>query len=253
MANLQKLVIIGGGEILKAETLILDRETVKLSGKKHPKLLVIPTASSDSENYCDAVKKYFGGKLGCRIDLLLLLKQSLSKKVIKEKILGSDIIYVGGGNTLMMMNVWRRAGVDKLLKAAFRKGIVLSGVSAGSICWFSFGLSDSRRFKNPKADFIRVSGLGLIDALHNPHYHSANYQKEKDRRPDLRKMLKKSGDVGIAVDDHCAIKVLGDKYQVIASRTGANTYKVFWKNGKYFEELIRKKSVFSPLKGLLSK
>ena len=165
MKSLKKLVIIGGGEIRKSESLSLDRETIKLTGKKHPKLLFIPTASSDHEGYCDAVKKHFGGKLGCRIDQLCLLKQRYSKKVIKEKILGSDIIYVGGGNTLMMMNTWRRTGVDKLLKAASSKGIVLSGVSAGSICWFSFGLSDSRRFKNPKADLIRVSGLGIIDGF----------------------------------------------------------------------------------------
>ena len=66
-------------------------------------------------------------------------------------------------------------------------------------------------------------------------------------------MLKKTGDVGIAVDDYCAVKVIGDKYQVVACRPGANAYKVFWKDGKYFEELIRKESVLKPLKDLLSK
>ena len=82
---------------------------------------------------------------------------------MRNLILGADIVYIGGGNTLAMMKRWRELGIDKLLKIAYKRDIVLSGLSAGSICWFKQGLSDSRRFRNPKADLIKVTGIGLIN------------------------------------------------------------------------------------------
>src|SRR6202167_1800452 len=130
------IVAIGGGEIRTRGTAAIDREIIRLSNKKHPKLLFIPTASSDSERYWKHVQEYFGKFLKCKTDVLFLIRQHPPKKQIRSKILSADIIYVGGGNTLMMMRLWRRLGVDKLLIAAYEKGIVLSGISAGSICWF---------------------------------------------------------------------------------------------------------------------
>ncbi len=127
------IVAIGGGEIRTRGTASIDRETIRLSKKKNPKLLFIPTASSDSERYWKRVQEYFGKFLKCRTDILLLIKQQPSKEQIRKKILSADIIYVGGGNTLQMMRVWRRLGVDKLIKAAYENGTVLSGISAGSI------------------------------------------------------------------------------------------------------------------------
>src|SRR5690606_6160908 len=112
----------------------------------------------------------------------------------------SDIIYVGGGNTLKMMTIWRRMGVDTLLKKAYRKGIILSGVSAGAICWFSYGNSDSRKFTSRSSQLIKVRGLELIPALFCPHY-----DVEKHRQNDLRKMMMKTPKiVAIALDNCCA-------------------------------------------------
>jgi dipeptidase E len=95
-----KIVAIGGGEIgrpgYRMETISIDKEIIKLSGKKNPKLLFIPTASSDSESYYEVIKKYFGKKLGCKNDVLYLLKNKISKEEIREKIFGTDIVYVGG-------------------------------------------------------------------------------------------------------------------------------------------------------------
>ncbi|HOZ53573.1 MAG TPA: Type 1 glutamine amidotransferase-like domain-containing protein [bacterium] len=164
---MSKIIAIGGGEIgrpgYSVETLKIDKDIIKLSGRKNPKILFIPTASSDSESYCDTFKKYFGQKLKCQVDVLYLINNNLSQKEISKKILGSDIIYVGGGNTLKMMNIWRKKGVDKILKKALNKDIVLSGISAGAICWFKYGLSDSRKFKNKDSDYIQVSGLNFIN------------------------------------------------------------------------------------------
>ncbi len=95
-----KIVAIGGGEIgrpgTKIETKAIDREIIHLTGKKSPKLLFLPTASGDSEGYYEIVRNYFGKKLGCRVDVLYLIKEKLSKEQIERKILGSDIVYVGG-------------------------------------------------------------------------------------------------------------------------------------------------------------
>src|SRR5882724_8111442 len=125
------IVAIGGGEIRTRETLPIDREIIRLSKKKNPRLLFIPTASSDSEIYWKRVREYFGGFLKCKTDVLLLIKEQPSKQQIRTRILSADIIYVGGGNTLQMMRIWRRLGVGKLLISAYEKGAVLAGISAG--------------------------------------------------------------------------------------------------------------------------
>jgi len=167
------IVAIGGGEIRTRGTAPIDREIIRLSGKKHPKLLFIPTASSDSERYWKHIKEYFGDFLKCKTDVLFLIKERLPKKQIRKKILAAEVIYVGGGNTLLMMRIWRRLGVDKLLKLAYNNGTVLSGISAGSICWFDSGHSDSMSFYNAqKWKYINVKGMGLIPGIHCPHYNS---------------------------------------------------------------------------------
>lgn len=249
---MKKIIAIGGGEMGRPgypiETTKIDKEVIKISGKKNPKLLFIPTATDDSQSYVDVITKQYGKKLGCKVDILFLVKEKPSKKEIQNKILNSDIVYVGGGNTLKMMNIWRKYEVDKILKEAYKKGIVLTGLSAGSICWFKYGNSDSRRFYNPKADLIKVSGLNLINALHCPHYDF-----EKDRKSDLKKMMKKTPRVAIAIDNCCAIEVVGDKYRIIDSKKSANAYKVYWKNNKYYEEVINKDKEFKPIDILLKK
>jgi len=247
-----KIIAIGGGEMGRPgypiETTAIDKEIIKLTGKKKPKLLFIPTASSDALDYCQTVKKHFGKRLGCQVDVLYLIKNKLSNKIIKNKILKTDIIYVGGGNTLEMMKIWKQQGVDKLLKTAYQKGVVMSGLSAGSICWFKYGNSDSKKFLNPKASLIKVTGLGLIKALNCPHYDI-----EKDRKPDLKKMMKKTSGVAIALDNCSALEVIDNNYRVISSKKSANAYVIYWKANKYIEKIIKKEKVFKPLTGLLLK
>ena len=121
------IVAIGGGEIAQHETLVIDKEIIRLSGKKRPTVLFIPTASSDAQEYIDTFIDYYSKYLNCIVHVLKLINQHLGAKEISEKILNSDIIYVGGGNTLMMMTLWRKLGVDNMLKKAYEKGIILSG------------------------------------------------------------------------------------------------------------------------------
>src|ERR1700685_1478572 len=97
------IVAIGGGNIRKRGTAAIDREIIRLANKKRPRLLFIPTASSDSEKYWKHVDEYFGGFLKCKTDVLFLIREQPSKEQTRKKIEAADIIYVGGGNTLMMM------------------------------------------------------------------------------------------------------------------------------------------------------
>lgn len=249
---MKKIVAIGGGEIgspgCPVETTTIDKEIIRLSGKKRPRVLFIPTASSDSDGYFETVKKHFGKRLGCSVDVLRVIKEKLSRSEIERKVMSTDIVYVGGGNTLKMIRVWKSCGLDTVLRKAWDKGVVLSGLSAGSICWFRNGTSDSRRFKNPDAGLIKVSGLGFISATHSPHY-----DVEEDRRPGLKKIMQKTSGVAIAIDNCCAVEFIDDTYRVIASKPYAKAYKVYWKAGKYYENEILKQKEFSPIFDLLAK
>ena len=178
-----KIVAIGGGDLSSLETLEIDREIISLTGKSRPKALFIPTASGDSVERWHEFESVYRGRLGCDTDFLYLLGVTPTPSELKEKILSSDLIFVGGGNTLKMMRRWRRLGVDRVLRSAHDKGIVLCGVSAGAICWFTHGHSDSMSFYSSDSwSYIRVKGMGLIDAFACPHYDSetAGVRREQD-------------------------------------------------------------------------
>jgi dipeptidase E len=101
------IVAIGGGELRNFETLEIDEYIVKSTGKENPKALFIPTASGDALAYVDTFNKVYGEKLGCKTDSLLLSSENLEDKEIENKILSSDLIYVGGGNTEKMIKLWK--------------------------------------------------------------------------------------------------------------------------------------------------
>jgi dipeptidase E len=245
------IVAIGGGVMKTRGTAAIDREIMRLAHKKNPKLLFIPTASSDSEIYWKHVQEYFGRFLKCKIDVLFLIKERPSKQQIRDKILSADIIYVGGGNTLMMMRLWRRLGVDKLLRQAYENGIVLSGISAGSICWFDSGHSDSMSFYNPrKWKYINVKGLGLINGIHCPHYNGMTLGIP--RRKHFREMIRKTGGIGIAIENNCAIEFVdGRFYRVIRSKSNSRAYRVYKGGGDVVTEQIRPQRQLAPIESLI--
>lgn len=250
---MKKMIAIGGGEIgrpgFPIETTKIDKEIIKLTGKKKPRLLFLPTASGDSESYFKTVENYFGKKLKCKVDVLYLTKTNFSTDKIRTIILSSDIVYIGGGNTFKMIKIWKKLGVNKFLKEAYEKGVVLSGLSAGAICWFKYGNSDSLKMKDKKAPSIKVSGLGFISALFCPHYDF-----EKYRKPELKKMMRKNSIVAIAIDNCCAIEIIDDTlYKIISSKDSANAYRVFWSKGKFYHELIPKSKELKTLNNLLDK
>ena len=232
---MSKIVAIGGGEISELETLAIDKEIVKLTAKDSPQALFIPTASNDAEGYWETFQAVYGERLGCRTDVLYLIKEDLAEKEIKTKILGADLIYVGGGNTKKMLKIWRKLNVDQYLETALEQGIVLSGLSAGSICWFKYGHSDSLSFSEQEEwNYIKVEGLGFIDAFHCPHYD------QSDRAEDFSKMLAESNELGIAIEDRCAIEFVDGSYRIISAGEEANAYKIYQKEGELISEVIEK-------------
>jgi len=223
-----KLVCIGGGEIprikngiqLPYQTREIDEEIVRISEKENPKLLFIGTASSNSYDYFLVIKDIFE-KLGCTVSNLDLLKDDIDMEQVKENILNTDIIYIGGGNTKFMLEKWRECGLDKILKQAYEKNIVLSGLSAGSYCWFKY-------------NYDLIEGLGLIDAINCVHYNI----KDKESKNKFYNIIKDKNMIGYAIDNCVALEFIDNQVKVIKSDKKMHAYKVEYLNKDIIEKVI---------------
>ena len=226
-----KLICIGGGEIprikngiqLPYETREIDEEIVRLSQKQNPKLLFIGTASSNSYDYFLVIKELFE-KLGCSVSNLDLLKENLDMEQVKEDILNTDIIYVGGGNTKFMLEKWRTLGVDNLLLEAYNKGIVCSGLSAGSYCWFKY-------------NYDLLEGIGIVNAVNCVHYE----QKDMEAKNKFYNVIKEKGLDGIALENCVALEIIDGEMKIIKSDSSKNAYKISYdrNNSKFIEKIIK--------------
>ena len=248
MKTTRKIVAIGGGGLSMQETADINKRIIELTGKTRPKALFIPTASGDADGYVETFEACYGKQFGCQTHILNLIQNPPAFEKMSALVLDSDLVYVGGGNTYRMMKIWRRLGLDTVLAEAASRGTVLSGLSAGAICWFKYGCSDSRSFSNNVAwDYIRVSGLGFINAIYCPHYHS---EKREDA---FSKMIAKRGGIGIACDDNAAIEVIGNRYRVLTSTPNAKAYKLFKRNGRAIVSELSPDSEYTPLDDLLQR
>lgn len=247
---MERLVAIGGGEIKDLETLIIDREIVRLTDKAHPHALFIPTASGDPDGYCQTFHQVYGDKLGCRTDVLRVASRTPTNQEIEDKISWADLVYVGGGNTLRMLRRWRQLGVDKLLKKAYQQGTVMSDLSAGSICWFEYGHSDSNKFKANQGDqwnFMRVRGLGFILGTHCPHYH------HEKREIGFDEMIRRYGGTGIALDNNTALEVMDSKYRIITAISAPAAYKLYKSSNQVVRVPLPATTEFLPLSDLFQR
>lgn len=213
-----KIVAIGGGEIINNETKKIDKYIVSLSGKERPKLLFIPTASGDDEKYIKIIEEYFS-KLNCRVTALCLLNNEYTSEELKNIILNTDIIYVGGGDTVFMMNKWKEFYIDKYLKEAYKQNIILSGLSAGSICWFKYGYNNPNKETNDNGwwDLERSYGINLIPMINCVHYN----QKHGNLFDEF--MIYKNLS-GIALEDGTALVEIDGKYSIIRENKKYKAY-----------------------------
>ena len=143
--------------------------------EKKPNILFIPTASAEDKSYTVNFYSCFNG-LDCNPSHLNLFQRTPRIEGLINK---ADIIYVGGGNTKSMLAVWKEWKLDKLLFKAYNEGTVLAGVSAGAICWFDTGITDSWA-----SNLNYIDCLGILPGSCCPHYDS-----EKDRRPSVHKFI----------------------------------------------------------------
>ena len=225
------IVAIGGGEVGLNETYEIDKFIVEAAKKEKPNFLFIPTASKDAPAYVKIIDKLYG-ELGCKIDTLYLSNVEVKKEEVNQKIENADIIYVGGGNTQYMMKVWEEYGVDKALIRAYKSGKVLSGLSAGSICWFISGHSDSEfieDIENPKP--IWVKGLRLIPYLHCPHY-------DEPDRVGFDEFYAGQLTDAIAIENQVAIVWDNYEMKVIKSNPDKNAYKLSWTDKGVKKEVL---------------
>ncbi|OAB43790.1 peptidase E [Paenibacillus glacialis] len=227
------IVAIGGGELSLHETYAIDSEIVKLTGKEKPTALFIPTASGDAPGYCDTFQQIYGDELNCDVDFLLLIDNKMTREEIAHKVSQADLIYVGGGHTGNMLAIWREYQVDRMLLEAYNNGTVLSGLSAGSICWFEHGHSDiSIPGSNDNWEYIKLEALGMLKGFHCPHFN-------EDARPmSFPEMIQGTDDMGIAIENYCAIIYNDNQYKVIKTADDANAYKVFCRNNHVVKEEI---------------
>lgn len=215
------IAVIGGGELRLEETLALDKEIVKLTGKEKPNALFIPTASYDAQGYCETFDLIYGEKLGCVTKHLLLTMQEYTKIELEHLILSANLIYVGGGNTRFLLQTWRELGVDKILKKAYHQGVVLSGISAGSICWYEYGCSEEASVSVPNEyNYVKLEGLDILKGIHAPHYNEGDYAVS------LHKIVSESNQVGIGIDNNCMIIYKDDGYRIVASEEGSRVHRI---------------------------
>ena len=206
-------------------------EIIKLTGKERPKICFLPTASGDSER--SIISWYqLVHDLPVEPYVQRVWISSYSQNVsFEETLLNMDAIIVGGGNTLNMMAIWKAQGIDTVLRKALEKGIILAGGSAGSLCWFDNGTTDSRPI-----ELSVVEGLGFLPFSHSPHYDAEEY-----RRPLFHENIKNGiFKSGYAMDNNSGIIFKNGKpFKVVSIDEKYNSYFVSMKDGKVVEEKLQ--------------
>jgi len=259
----RKIVAIAGGgngrirpDGTKApyETMPMDKEIIRLTGKEQPNFLFIAHSQlpENQESYFQCMVEIYNKKYSCQCKHLKSLDLTNSEKV-QELIDWADIIYEAGGNTLDMIKLWKDTGFDRVLEQAWKNGKVMCGVSAGANCWFKECSSDSLQIKYGKDQpLINVRCLGFIDGLFVPHCDEpGRYENAKD-------LLKTSNKIGLLLSNCMALEIIDDKYRLIKSDVSNHNFrpyalKAYWKNGKYLEESLNNTMEFKDLRELLTK
>jgi len=206
----------GGGFSMEPENPRLDHYVLSLARRSPPKVCFVPTASGDADNYI--VRFYDAFTVDrCLPSHLRLFSRKIQD--LREFILGQDIVYVGGGATAYLLATWRLAGLDGILREAWERGVVLSGVSAGAVCWFEAGVTDS--FGRPLRPLRE--GLGLLTGSFCPHYDG-----EKDRRASYQAAVAEGAvPPGIAADDGVALVYRdAELFEIVSSRPAARAWRV---------------------------
>jgi len=223
-ARKPQIIAIGGGSFtVEPENPRIERYVLAQTRKKRPRVCFLGTATGDADTYVAMFYAAFT-KLDCVPTHIPLFARTPD---LTKVLLSQDVIYVGGGNTKSMLAVWREWGIDVILREAWKRGIVLTGVSAGAICWFDNGVTDSW------ADGLRaLPGLRFLAGACCPHYDS-----EKERRPSVHRLVKaREIPKTLALDDGAAAHFVGRRLvRIVSSRASSRGYEVRRRAGSVVE------------------
>ena len=229
MPNSRNIIAIGGGGFgANPGQGIIEKYILKQTKKKNPRICFIPTATGDNEAYKVNFYSTFS-RLDCQPSHLDFFKRTPD---LNKLILNQDAIFVGGGNTKSMLAVWKEWGLDKILKKAYLNGLVMSGVSAGAICWFQNGITDSW------ASNLKIMPcLNFVKGTCCPHY-----DEEPERKPVVKNFLLKNKIKNVyAVDGGAALHVKDEKiFKSVIFKKNKNSYLVEVKEKKVNEKSFKK-------------
>lgn len=226
-----KIIGIGGGRYSDNEVLPIFERIVSLSGKKNPSVLFVPTAGFDDISGDEHIFRLFVG-LGCSVSALFLTDETLTKAEIEEKILSCDIVYAGGGHLKFLMDTWNKTGAADAFRKAYDKGIILSGYSSGSMCWFEQGYDDC----GENHEFMFVDCLGLLPFSNCPHFEGGNWGS-------FEQAVRSTGLSGIALENGAALFYEDGKYSVMHGNDGGDVY--FIDSKKNYEKTLFNPDMFS--------
>jgi dipeptidase E len=222
--DIRQIIAMGGGAFsADPEHLTLEKYVLAQTRARRPRVCFVATATGDNDEY---VARFYSAftRLRCHPAHLGFFARTPD---VRQRLLSQDVIYVGGGNTKSMLAVWREWDLPRILREAWRRGIILTGVSAGAICWFTHGITDSW------ADELRVLPcLGLLPGTGCPHYDG-----EADRRPSVHRFVTKQTVARVlALDDGAAAHFTGRVLtRVVASGPRATGYDVRLQRGRLTE------------------
>ena len=228
----KRIIAIGGGEIKNKTTLEIDGYIADLAkahaGEKRANALFIGTASHDSMPYFNSFRKTYTSVYDIKAEVALMVYGEMSIEKIKGKIDNADCIYVGGGDTVYMLEKWKEFGIDKMLVDAYENGKIICGLSAGAICWFKDMYTDYEIMRGQSADYVLKKGLGVLDGAMCPHFN--------EREKDFTNALKKGVINGAyCVQNDCAIEFVNGKFTKVIS-AGGKAYYLKNDNGVIIKE-----------------
>jgi dipeptidase E len=214
----QIVALGGGGFSMEKSSSLLDDYILSLAGSSRPRVCFLPTASGDADHY--VVRFYRRFAPSCHASHVSLFRRDQGTSGVEDDLaahlLDQDIIYVGGGNVVSMLGAWRAYGLDAILRDAWRRGIILCGPSAGSLCWFAEGLSAFHGAPR------RVRGLGLL-----PYSNCVHYDDEQARHAEYHRFVGDGMRPGFAADDGVGLHFRGTLLErVVSARSDAFAYRV---------------------------
>ena len=227
---MSRVICIGGGEIKNRETLAIDEyiaaEAKKAAGERRACGLFIPTASHDCMPYYNTFHKVYTGIFDIKTDVALTVGREFDRVKMAAKFARADFIYVGGGNTVYMLEQWKETGLTELIRAAFERGVLIAGLSAGAICWFEDMYSDSV----VEGEYAMYSGLGWIKGKISPHYNERTLDFDETVLYNRFRAWGIENNAALEFSDGEPVRTLGSgKVFVLDGSDGVSVKKTEWK------------------------